>query len=80
VKTTKQYEAGDVLLCTKSGSTWYDVGSHYIVLRVEDGEVVLTDNINETLWNTYNFNDGDSIYKFEFVLSVHGYGDLNPED
>lgn len=76
-----QYEAGDVLLCTKSDSNYYDIGSHYLVLSAdpEEGDLVLTDNIDSTIWNTYNFNDEGSTFKFEFVLSVKGCGQLVQE-
>ena len=76
-----QYEAGDVLVCTKSDSLYLDVGSHYIVLDADYEEDVsairLTDNVNSTVWTASMFNYTNATCKFEFELSVKGSGDLN---
>lgn len=74
-----QYEAGDVLVCTKSDSGYYDVGSHYIVLDADydEDEVRLTDNADNTRWSAALFNTNHDTCKFEFVLSVKGCGRLD---
>jgi hypothetical protein len=79
--TEVQYEAGDVLVCTKSDSAYLDVGSHYIVLYAnyeEDVDMIrLTDNMTSTVWTARMFNDTNATCKFDFELSVKGSGDLN---